>query len=64
MKLDEASGERANVLAFLDSCYNCRVREYDFEAASQSLLKLTEEEQAALITWTVCNKRAVARAAA
>jgi hypothetical protein len=55
VKLDAASGERENVLAFIQSCYGGRVRSYDLEAASESLTKLTEEEQHALITWVLLN---------
>jgi hypothetical protein len=48
LKLDPGSGERQNVLSFLQSCYGCRVREYDFDAALESLRKLSPDEQHAL----------------
>jgi hypothetical protein len=55
-KFDAADGERKNVLAFIQSCYCGRVRDYDFDAALVSLHKLTPEEQHALIEYamTVC----------
>jgi hypothetical protein len=52
-KLDVAGGERQNVLAFIQSCYCGRVRDYDFDAALISLHKLTEEEQHALIEYAM-----------
>jgi hypothetical protein len=48
-KLDPRTNEPQNILAFVESCYACKVRRYDFDAALASLAKLTEEEQAALI---------------
>ena len=48
-KLDPRTLEAQNVLAFVQSCYGCRVRSYDFDAALRSLNKLTPEEQGALI---------------
>jgi hypothetical protein len=51
LKLDPRSGERQNVLLFLQSCYACRVCTYDFEAAQRSLEKLTGEEQHALMAY-------------
>ena len=42
LKLDP-HGPRENVLAFIQSCYCGRVRSYDFEAALQSLARLTDE---------------------
>jgi len=48
LKLNLESGERQNVLLFLQSCYGGRVRTYDFEAALLSLNKLTPEEHHAL----------------
>jgi hypothetical protein len=48
LKLNLESGERQNVLLFLQSCYGGRVRTYDFEAALLSLDKLTPEEHHAL----------------
>jgi hypothetical protein len=51
LKLDYENGERENVIAFIQSCYNCRVRSYDFDAAQKALAKLTAEEQHALIAY-------------
>jgi hypothetical protein len=48
-KLDPATGERQNLLAFLQSCYGGRVRTYDLDRASESLAKLTDEERDAVI---------------
>jgi hypothetical protein len=48
LKLDPTSGERQNVLSFLQSCYGCRVRDYDFDAALEALRKLSADEQHAL----------------
>jgi hypothetical protein len=48
MKLDPRNGERQNVLAFIQSCYGGRVRNYDFDSALRSLTKLSEEEHHAL----------------
>jgi hypothetical protein len=53
LKLDSVSGERQNVLSFILSCYGGRVRTYDFDAALASLDKLTDEEEQALIVWSV-----------
>jgi hypothetical protein len=50
LKLDLGTGERHNVIRFLQSCYGCRVRDYDFDAAQASLGRLTDEEQHALIS--------------
>ncbi len=52
-KLDPSNGERKNVIHFIQSCYCARVRNYDLDAAVQSLTKLTEEEQHALIALTI-----------
>jgi hypothetical protein len=52
-KLDAGNGERKNVLAFIQSCYCGRVRDYDFDAALASLHKLTPEEQHALIEYAM-----------
>jgi hypothetical protein len=49
LKLDPTTGERQNVLAFLQSCYGCRVRDYDLDAAVAALRKLNLDEQHALI---------------
>jgi hypothetical protein len=51
MKLDHESGQRKNVLAFIQSCYCGRVREYSLDDAVQSLSRLTPEEQHALIEY-------------
>jgi hypothetical protein len=64
LKLDGQNGERQNVLAFIESCYACRVRSYDFDAASHSLLKLSDEEQHALIVWVLKGKPGLVRSAA
>jgi hypothetical protein len=53
LKLNPINGERQNVTAFIQSCYCGRVREYDFDAALASLGKLTDEEQHALIEYTM-----------
>ena len=50
-KLDPRAGERQNVTAFVQSCYGGRVRTYDFDAARQSLDKLTPEEHQALVEY-------------
>jgi hypothetical protein len=49
LKLEQPTGERQNVLMFIQSCYGGRVRSYDLDAAVQSLAKLTDIEQRALI---------------
>jgi len=49
LKLEQPNGERQNVLMFIQSCYGGRVRSYDLDAAVQSLAKLTDVEQRALI---------------
>ncbi len=51
LKLEQPSGERQNVLMFIQSCYGGRVRSYDLDAAVQSLAKLTDVEQRALIAY-------------
>ena len=61
VKLDNRTGERQNVLAFIESCYCGRVRTYDLGYALASLARLTEEEQAALITWVVRSDESLAR---
>jgi hypothetical protein len=53
LKLNPHNGERQNVTAFIQSCYCGRVRSYDFDAALASLARLTEEEQHALIDYTM-----------
>jgi hypothetical protein len=52
-KLDVENGERKNVLAFVQSCYCGRVRDYDFDAALASLHKLTPEEHHALVEYAM-----------
>jgi hypothetical protein len=52
-KLSPKTGERQNVLAFIQSCYGGRVRCYDLDRAVLSLFKLTPEEQNCVITWTL-----------
>lgn len=49
LKLDLPSGERQNVTAFIQSCYGGLVKKYDFDAALESLKKLNDAEQHALI---------------
>jgi len=56
-KLNPKTGERQNVLAFIQSCYGGRVRYYDLDRATLSLFKLTAEEQNCLITWTLHEKK-------
>ena len=56
-KLSPKTGERQNVLAFIQSCYGGRVRYYDLDRAVLSLFKLTPEEQNCLITWTLQEKK-------
>jgi hypothetical protein len=51
LKLDQPNGERQNVLMFIQSCYGGRVRNYDLDAAVQSLAKLTDVEQHALMAY-------------
>ena len=53
LKLDARTAEWQNVLAFVQSCYCGRVRDYDLDSALVSLGKLTDEEQHALIAWTM-----------
>ena len=62
LKLDGPKGERQNVLSFIRSCYGGRVLPYDFDAALASLDKLTDEEEHALIAWSVRGGEAAARA--
>lgn len=52
-QLNPVTGERENVLAFIESCYGGRVRGYDFGAATASLARLDEDEQRALIEWVL-----------
>src|SRR5947209_12003753 len=53
LKLDALTGERQNVLAFIQSCYGCLVRSYDLDTASAALARLTGEEQHAVIAWAM-----------
>jgi hypothetical protein len=53
LKLDARTPEWRNVLAFIESCYCGRVRDYDLDAAVAALTKLSDEEQHALIAWVV-----------
>lgn len=55
-KLSPKTGERQNILAFIQSCYGGRVRSYDLDWAKISLIKLTPEEQLCLISWTLQEK--------
>jgi hypothetical protein len=56
-KLSPQTGERQNVLGFIQSCYGGQVRSYDLDLALVSLTKLTPEEQHCLITWTLLEKK-------
>jgi hypothetical protein len=56
-----SQAERANVIAFIRSCYCCRVLEYNLEMALASLARLTEEEQHGLIVWAILNEEASQR---
>jgi hypothetical protein len=49
LKLDPQSRQWQNVVSFILSCYACRVTNYDFDAAMESLSRLTDAEQHALI---------------
>ncbi len=51
LKLDPISGERQNLLAFIQSCYGGCVRCYDFDQAVASLSKLTAQEHRVLIEY-------------
>jgi hypothetical protein len=53
MKLDARTPVWRNALAFIQSCYGTRVRDYDFDAALAALARLSEAEQNALITWVL-----------
>jgi hypothetical protein len=55
-KLSPHTGERQNVLAFIQSCYGGQVRSYDLDRAVASLNKLNPEEQHCLICWTLQEK--------
>jgi hypothetical protein len=53
LKLDAHTPGWQNVLAFIQSCYACRVRDYDLSEAVAALCLLTDEEQHALIAWVL-----------
>ena len=53
LKLDARTPAWRNTVAFIQSCYTCRVRDYDFDQAMASLALLSDEEQAALIGWVL-----------
>jgi hypothetical protein len=55
VKLGESHADRQNVLAFIQSCYCGHVRDYDLDAALESLTRVSEEEQHALIAWVVAS---------
>ena len=57
-KLSWKTGERQNVLAFIQSCYGGRVLSFNLERALDSLAKLTPDEEHCLITWTLLEKDA------
>lgn len=49
LKLDPQSRQWQNVVAFVLSCYACRVMDYDLDAAVAAVERLTDAEQHALI---------------
>jgi hypothetical protein len=53
MKLDARTGEWKNAISFIQSCYACRVRDYDLDTALAAMEKLTDEEEHALIAWVI-----------
>jgi hypothetical protein len=53
LKLDARTPAWRNAVAFIQSCYACRVRDYDFDEAMAALARLSDEEQAALINWVL-----------
>jgi hypothetical protein len=53
LKLDARTPAWRNAVAFIQSCYACRVREYDFDQAMAALAQLSDEEQSALINWVL-----------
>jgi hypothetical protein len=57
-KLSPKTGERHNVLAFIQSCYGGRVLSFNLERALDSLDKLTPEEEHCLITWSLLENEA------
>jgi hypothetical protein len=56
-KLSPKTGERQNVLAFIQSCYGGRVLAFNLELALEALAKLTPEEEHCLITWSLLEKK-------
>jgi hypothetical protein len=61
-KVDAGTSEWQNLLAFVQSCYAGRVRDYDLDQAVESLGRLSDEEQHALITWALLLDEVEARA--
>jgi hypothetical protein len=53
LKLDKRTPAWSNALAFIQSCYGGRVRDYDLDAALAALARLSDEEQHALIAWVL-----------
>jgi hypothetical protein len=49
VKLDVKSQQWQNVVAFVRSCYACRVMSFDLDAATEALNRLTEREEHVLI---------------
>ena len=60
-KLNAKTGERQNVLKFIQSCYGGRVYYYDLDRAVVSMNKLNPEEQHCLICWTLQEKESRSR---
>jgi len=60
-KLSPKTGERQNVLKFIQSCYGGRVYYYDLDRAVVSLNKLNPEEQHCLICWALQEKESESR---
>jgi hypothetical protein len=58
LKLGTSHADRENVITFIRSCYCGRVLEYDLEAATAALARLTEQEQHRLIVWAIMNEEA------
>ena len=46
LKLDARTPAWRNAVAFIQSCYGCRVREYDYDQAMAAIARLSDEEQA------------------
>jgi hypothetical protein len=53
MKFGLDSQRWSNLLAFLQSCYAGRVRNYDFDDAVAALDSLSDQEQHAIIAWVM-----------